>query len=192
MLYTTHILHRSYFHKNEKKTLNSALIVIITYLVIQRRPEHDVLSLEFHNLGKKLNFLIFFQKLNMRHTFWSWLIMCVSLKWIWLVLWKIQSRHNFVYRQIDRQTDGQTDGQSKTSIPTSTSLVRGIINEFTHFRAFACQNATTVNFLHAELLRNKTPIYTSKYYLVSMNRKILIYVKFHVGNQPIDIKKIPA
>ena len=82
----------------------------------------------------------------------------------------------------------------KPVYPPLLSLVRGIINEPVHndFRAFAVQNATTFNFLHAELLRNKTPIYTSKYYLVSMNRKILISVKFHISDQPIDIKKLPT
>ena len=34
----------------------------------------------------------------MTHTFWSWLIRCVNMKWIWLVLWKIQSRHDMVGR----------------------------------------------------------------------------------------------
>ena len=37
-------------------------------------------------------------------------------KWIQLVLWTIQSRHDSV------QTHGQTDGQGDTSIPPSTSL----------------------------------------------------------------------
>ena len=44
------------------------------------------------NFGMKKN-------LNMRHTRWTWLIRCVTMQWIWLVLWKIQSEHNSVYRQ---------------------------------------------------------------------------------------------
>ena len=41
----------------------------------------------------------------MRHTFWSCLIKCANMKWIWLVLWKIQSGHGFVHRRTDRRTD---------------------------------------------------------------------------------------
>ena len=33
------------------------------------------------------------------------------MKWIRLVLWKLQSRHGSVHRRMDRQTDGQTSGQ---------------------------------------------------------------------------------
>ena len=47
------------------------------------------------------------------HTFWSCLIWCANIKWIQLVLWKIQSEHDFVHRR----TDGQTDGQRESSIP---------------------------------------------------------------------------
>ena len=43
----------------------------------------------------------------MLHTL-NWLIWCVNMKWIWLVMWKIQSGHHLVYRR--------TDGQSETSI----------------------------------------------------------------------------
>ena len=52
----------------------------------------------------------------MQHTFWSWLLKCVNIKWIRLVLWKIQSGHDSVHRR--------TDGQAETSIPPSTSLSR--------------------------------------------------------------------
>ena len=36
------------------------------------------------------------------------------MKWIRQVLWKIQSGHDFVHRQMDRQTDGLMDGQRET------------------------------------------------------------------------------
>ena len=41
----------------------------------------------------------------MRHTFWSCLVRCANMKWIRLVLWKIQIGHNFVHRLTDRRTD---------------------------------------------------------------------------------------
>ena len=44
-----------------------------------------------------------------RHTLWSCLIRCANMKWIWLVLWKIQSGHDFVHRRTDRGTDRRTD-----------------------------------------------------------------------------------
>ena len=56
----------------------------------------------------KIQILEFKKNLNMRQTFWSWLIRCVNMKWIWLVLWKIQSGHDSVHRR--------TDGQGETSI----------------------------------------------------------------------------
>ena len=45
-----------------------------------------------------------FKNSNMRHTSWSWLIRCANMKWIRLVLWKLQSGHDSVHRQMDRRT----------------------------------------------------------------------------------------
>ena len=39
-----------------------------------------------------------------RNTFWSCLIRCVNIKWIQLVLRKLQSGHDSVHRQMDRRT----------------------------------------------------------------------------------------
>ena len=64
----------------------------------------------------KLQIFQFWTKFYMQHT-WSFLIRCVNIKWIWWVLWKIQSGHHFVYRWTDRGTDGWRDRQSETSIP---------------------------------------------------------------------------
>ena len=61
----------------------------------------------------KIEIFKIFKNLNMWHTFWSWLIRCANMKWIRLVLWMIQSRHDSVHRQ----TDGRTDGLDETSIP---------------------------------------------------------------------------
>ena len=41
----------------------------------------------------------------MWHTFWSCLIRCPNIKGIWLVLWKIQSRYDFVHRRMDRRRE---------------------------------------------------------------------------------------
>ena len=58
-------------------------------------------SCKFEKLAKNSNFGIL-QKLNKWHIFWSCLIRCVNIKWIRLVLWKLQSGHNSVHRQTDR------------------------------------------------------------------------------------------
>ena len=61
-------------------------------------------SYNFKEIGKNYNFEI--QKnLNTWHSFWSCLIICAIMKWMWLVLWKIQSGHDFVHRRMNRWTD---------------------------------------------------------------------------------------
>ena len=65
----------------------------------------------------KIQILEFCNNHYMQHTFWSCLIRCANIKWIRQVLWKIQSRHDFVHRRMDRRTDRQTDGRCETSIP---------------------------------------------------------------------------
>ena len=54
-----------------------------------------------------------FKLTTLQHTFGSCLKICLNMKWIWLVLWKLQSGHDSVHRQID----GQTNGRCETSIP---------------------------------------------------------------------------
>ena len=66
-------------------------------------------KLQFQNKLPKFSILKFFKILNTRHTFGSWLIRCVNMKWIRLVLWKTPSGHDSVHRR--------TDGQGETSIP---------------------------------------------------------------------------
>ena len=56
-----------------------------------------------------------------RHTFWSCLIRCANMKWIWWVLLKIQSGHDSVHRR--------TDGQGDTSIPPFQLRWSGGYNE---------------------------------------------------------------
>ena len=59
------------------------------------------------------------------HTFWSCLIRCVNMKWIRLVLWKLQSRHDSVDRLMDRRTDERTDNV-KLVYPLSILLKGGV------------------------------------------------------------------
>ena len=58
-------------------------------------------------------------KIDMRHTFWSFLKRYINMKWIWQVLWKIHSRH------LSIQTDGQTDKWNQYT-PLPTSLKKGV------------------------------------------------------------------
>ena len=61
----------------------------------------------------KLQISEFWNKLYMRHTFWSCLIRCADMKGIRRVLLKIQSGHDSVHRwtdgRMDRCADGRTD-----------------------------------------------------------------------------------
>ena len=74
-------------------------------------------------IGKHDQHVIFSMNSSLIDILIRWLIRCANIKSIWLVLWKIQNRHDLIYRWTDRQTDGRTDGQSETSIPPSTPLL---------------------------------------------------------------------
>ena len=69
----------------------------------------------------KLDISKFWNKLYTRHTSWSCLIRGVNIKWIWRVLLKIQSGHNYVHRG--------TDGQGETSIPPFNFVEAGDIKK---------------------------------------------------------------
>ena len=73
-------------------------------------------SFKFKEIAK-FQMLEFFPKLNARHTFWSLLIRCINMKWVGLVLWKIQSGHDSVHRW--------TDEQGETSIHPFNFVERG-------------------------------------------------------------------
>ena len=80
------------------------------WFILDPKSKQD--KVEVTNLKKlpKFQFLKFHYEPCTRHTFRSCLIRCVNMKWIWLVLWKIQSGHNSVHRRTDRrQTDRRTD-----------------------------------------------------------------------------------
>ena len=108
MLYPMHLLARGYSHiLNEKK-----------------HPVHEEWSAK-KEWQQKFQFQ-FFKNLNTRHIFWSWLIRCVKMKWVWLTLWKIQSGHDFVYRRTGGKTDGR---QSETRIPELNFFGEGYNHE---------------------------------------------------------------
>ena len=79
-----------------------------------KQDKVKVTNLKIPQIFKFWNFA---KKHCMRHTFWSCLIRCVNMKWIWLVLWKLQSGHDSIHRWTDRLMDGQTDGRLETSTP---------------------------------------------------------------------------
>ena len=88
-------------------------------------------SYKFKELAKISSFWILKEHYT-RHTFWSCLIRCANMKWIWWVLFKVQSGHNSVHRRTNGQIDGRTDGQTdrwtrwNQYTPLSTSLKRGV------------------------------------------------------------------
>ena len=77
----------------------------LEYLRSQNTPRRPMITHTYQILEFCIN-------LYMQHTFWSCLIRCANMKWIQLVLWKIQSGHDFVHRQTDGWTDGRTYGRT--------------------------------------------------------------------------------
>ena len=77
--------------------------------------------------SQSYNFKQVFKNLNTQHTFWSWLIRCVNMKWIWLVLREIQSGHDSIHRRTDGWTDRQTDKVKPVYPPFNFIELRGII-----------------------------------------------------------------
>ena len=76
-------------------------------------------SYKFKNLPK-FQMFEFWNKIYTWHAFWSCMIRCANMKWIWRVLLKIQSRHHSVHRRTDRgRTDNQTRWNQYTSFSTS-------------------------------------------------------------------------
>ena len=88
---------------------------------LESKPHKSKLQIE--KKMPKLHTLEFCNKPEKQHTFWSCLIRCVNIKWIRLVLWKLQSGHD----SVNRRTDGQTD-DVKPVYPPSILLSGGIIS----------------------------------------------------------------
>ena len=109
---------------------------------------------QFTNLKNLPKFQIFefWNKLYMRHTFWSCLIRCANMKWIPQVLSKIQSGHVSVHKQ----TDGRTDRRGETNIPPFNFVEAGgmiIVSLFItplkiQTSLWRCQFKTSVSYNH--------------------------------------------
>ena len=69
------------------------------------KPKQEEVKVTNFKKLPKVHILEFCKKLNTRHTFWSCLKRYVNMKWIRLVLWKIQSEQDLFYRRTDGQTD---------------------------------------------------------------------------------------
>ena len=79
------------------------------WVILDPKSKEDKVKVtNLKNLPKFQIFLIWNGHYT-RHIFWSCLIRCANMKWIWWVLLKIRSRHDSVHRR--------TDGESDSSIP---------------------------------------------------------------------------
>ena len=98
------------------------ILLIHTRSQVKTRQSH---SYKFEN-SPNIQILEFCKKHCTRHTFWSCWIRCVNMKWIPLVLWKLQSGHDSVHRRTDRLTDGRRE----TSTPPFNFVeAQGIITK---------------------------------------------------------------
>ena len=84
------------------------LLSHIGYRVKRRQSQ----GYKFKEFVWKFQIFKFWNKHYTQHTFWSCLIRCANMKWIRLVLLKLQSGHDSVHRRTDRRTDGRMDGQT--------------------------------------------------------------------------------
>ena len=102
------------------------------WVILDPKSKED--KVKVTNLKKSPKFQIFefWNGHYTRHTFWSCLIRCANMKWIWLVFLKIQSGHDSVHRRTDGRTDRRTDGQTDKVIPVYPPInfveAGGIIN----------------------------------------------------------------
>ena len=79
------------------------------FILDPKSKQDKVKVTKFKKIAKISIFLILKKKkLHTGHTFWSWLIRCVNMKWIKQVLLKIQSGHDSVHRRTDGGRDRQT------------------------------------------------------------------------------------
>ena len=77
-----------------------------------------------------------------QHTFWSYLIRCINMKWVQQVLSKIPSGHDSVHRWMDGKTNGWTNNV-KLAYPPFTSLKRGYTNGLESL----CKNCISMHWL---------------------------------------------
>ena len=83
-----------------------------------------VIFTKIQNNAKNSNVGILQQTL---HATWSCLIRCINMKWIQLVLLKIQSGHDSVHRRTDRRMDGRKNKVRPVYPPFSFVEAGGMI-----------------------------------------------------------------
>ena len=122
MFYITHLLPGVLFPPKRNKTDTN--LVHENKSSYTSHPEKDRTWCDViqYNNSAKIQIMNFKKKLDILLTFWNWLIRSVNMKWIRLVLLKIQKEHDLVCRPVDGRHDGQTGGQSETSVTTHTHL----------------------------------------------------------------------
>ena len=94
------------------------------WVILDPKSKEDKVKVTNLKNLPKLVIVEFWNKHCTRHTFWSCSIRSANMKWIRLVLLKIQSGHDSVHRQ----TDGRTRWNQYT--PLSTLLKRGYDYKF--------------------------------------------------------------
>ena len=79
------------------------------WVILDPKSKEDKVKVTNFKNSPKFQIFELWNKHYTRQTFWSCLIRCANMKWIWQILLKIQSGHDSVHRR--------TDGQGETSIP---------------------------------------------------------------------------
>ena len=75
------------------------------WVILDPKSKEDKVKVTNLKNSSKFQIFEFWNGHYTRHTFWSCLIRCANMKWIWWVLLKIQSGHDSVHRWTDGQTD---------------------------------------------------------------------------------------
>ena len=96
-------------HIPKNKNKNKKYDYPYHWFILDPKSKED--NVKITNLKKmpKLQLLEFWNEPCTRLTFWSCFIRCANMRWIRLVLWKIQNGHDSVHRRTDGRTDGRTD-----------------------------------------------------------------------------------
>ena len=91
------------------------------WVILDPKSKEDKVKVTNLKNLPKFQIFEFWNEHYTRHTFWSCLIRCENMKWIWSVFLKIQSGHDSVHRRTDghlwRIWSQLPDGQGDTSIP---------------------------------------------------------------------------
>ena len=81
-------------------------------------------KLQIKRNWQKFNFWNYQNNLNLQHTFWSWLIRCVNMKWIQLNIVEDTERTQFCpHRQMDRWTNWWMDIWTRLNQYTPLSIL---------------------------------------------------------------------